>query len=101
MAVRVIPVATVMPVHVTFVTCTHIVMEAYTYIIDNDEDVVDFLGDRSLLASVIEDFKGLYERLDRTASWFVLIGDWPMDNNPSFTKSYLSYLLAKLLVRGS
>jgi hypothetical protein len=73
-------------IHLLKVKCTHIVMKAYTYIIDNDEDVVDFLGDRSLLASVIEDFKGLYERLDRTASWFVLIGDWPVDTSQSFKK---------------
>jgi hypothetical protein len=39
--------------HLLKVKCTHIVMEAYTYIIDDDEDVVDFLVDRSLLASVI------------------------------------------------
>jgi hypothetical protein len=35
---------------------------------------------------VFEDFKGLYERLDRTASWLVPIGDRPVDTNPSFKK---------------
>jgi hypothetical protein len=46
------------------VKCTHIVIEAYIYIIDNDEDVVNFFGDRSLFGLVIEDFKGLFKRLE-------------------------------------